>query len=94
MKFYRKILQNLFLKVLKFLEKMKGYLTNEANIIGLESRTSSPLSIPRDNITLQHIKIKTYFHVAKALDMQVGIVSAAIDGKKVAEKYKSLRFKK
>ena len=47
---------------------MKGYLTNEANIIGVESRTSSPISIPRDKITLQHIQIKkTYIPVEKEL---------------------------
>tara|TARA_Y100000991_G_C21967735_1_gene347758 strand:- start:415 stop:1953 length:1539 start_codon:yes stop_codon:yes gene_type:complete len=69
-----------------FGKKMKGYLTNEANIIGLESRTSSPLSIPRDNLTLQHIKIKNFFPCGEGAGYAGGIVSAAIDGKKVAEK--------
>lgn len=69
-----------------FGKKMKGYLTNEANIIGLESRTSSPLSIPRDNLTLQHIKIKNLFPCGEGAGYAGGIVSAAIDGKKVAEK--------
>ena len=66
---------------------MKGFLTNEANIIGLESRTSSPLSIPRDNQTLQHIKIKNLFPCGEGAGYAGGIVSAAIDGKKVAEKF-------
>ena len=69
-----------------FGKKMKGFLTNEANIIGLESRTSSPLSIPRDNQTLQHIKIKNLFPCGEGAGYAGGIVSAAIDGKKVAEK--------
>ena len=58
---------------------MKGFLTNEANIIGLESRTSSPLSIPRDNQTLQHIKIKNLFPCGEGAGYAGGIVSAAID---------------
>ncbi|MAZ55271.1 MAG: FAD-binding protein [Flavobacteriales bacterium] len=69
-----------------FGKKMKGFLTNEANIIGLESRTSSPLSIPRDKQTLQHIKIKNLFPCGEGAGYAGGIVSAAIDGKKVAEK--------
>ena len=48
---------------------MKGYLTNEANIIGLESRTSSPLTIPRNKETLQHIRIKTFSPAEKVQDM-------------------------
>ena len=69
-----------------FGNKMKGFLTNEANIIGLESRTSSPLSIPRDKETLQHIRIKNLFPCGEGAGYAGGIVSAAIDGKKVAEK--------
>ena len=69
-----------------FGKKMKGYLTNEANIIGLESRTSSPLSIPRDHLTLQLFKIKNFFPCGEGAGYAGGIVSAAIDGKKVAEK--------
>ena len=61
---------------------MKGYLTNEANIIGLESRTSSPLSIPRDKETLQHIRIKNLYPCGEGAGYAGGIVSAAIDGKK------------
>ena len=69
-----------------FGKKMKGYLTNEANIIGLESRTSSPVSIPRDRESLQHIKIKNLYPCGEGAGYAGGIVSAAIDGKKVAVK--------
>ena len=69
-----------------FGKKMKGYLSNEANIIGLESRTSSPLSIPRNKENLQHIRIKNLYPCGEGAGYAGGIVSAAIDGKKVAEK--------
>ena len=68
-----------------FGKKMKGYLTNEANIIGLESRTSSPISIPRDKNNLHHIQIKNFYPCGEGAGYAGGIVSAAIDGKKVAE---------
>ena len=63
---------------------MKGYLTNEANIIGVESRTSSPISIPRDKITLQHIQIKNLYPCGEGAGYAGGIVSAAIDGERCA----------
>ena len=66
--------------------KMKGYLTNEANIIGLESRTSSPISIPRNKQTLQHVKVNNLYPCGEGAGYAGGIISAAIDGKKVAEK--------
>ena len=67
-----------------FGKKMKGYLTNEANIIGVESRTSSPISIPRDKITLQHIQIKNLYPCGEGAGYAGGIVSAAIDGERCA----------
>ena len=69
-----------------FGKKMKGYLSNEANIIGLESRTSSPLLIPRNKENLQHIRVKNLYPCGEGAGYAGGIVSAAIDGKKVAEK--------
>lgn len=69
-----------------FGQKMKGYLTNEANIIGIESRTSSPVIIPRDKESLQHLKVNNLFPCGEGAGYAGGIVSAAIDGKKVAEK--------
>ena len=65
---------------------MKGYLTNEANIIGLESRTSSPISIPRDKKHYNTLKLITLYPCGEGAGYAGGIISAAIDGKKVAEK--------
>ena len=63
-----------------FGEKMKGYLTNEAVIHGTESRTSSPVRIPRDRETFQHTIIKGLYPCAEGAGYAGGIVSAAIDG--------------
>ena len=74
-------------KGLKYFDKkMKGYLTNEANIIGVESRTSSPISIPRCEDTLQHIQIKNLYPCGEGAGYAGGIVSAAIDGERCALK--------
>ena len=70
----------------EFGKKMKGYLTNEAQIIGVESRTSSPVRIPRDKETLQHPEIEGLFPCAEGAGYAGGIVSAAIDGEQCAEK--------
>ena len=64
---------------------MKGYLTNEANILGVESRTSSPVSIPRDKETLQHIQIKNLYPCGEGAGYAGGIISAAIDGERCAQ---------
>jgi uncharacterized protein len=69
-----------------FGNKMKGYLTNEAVIVGVESRTSSPVRIPRENETLEHIQIKNLYPCGEGAGYAGGIVSAAIDGEKCAEK--------
>jgi uncharacterized protein len=68
-----------------FGQKMKGYLTNEAQIIGVESRTSSPVRIPRDKDTLQHPQIKNLFPCGEGAGYAGGIVSAAMDGERCAE---------
>ena len=68
-----------------FGKKMKGYFTNEAVLVATESRTSSPVRIPRDNDTLQHIQIKGLFPCAEGAGYAGGIVSAAIDGERCAE---------
>ncbi|MFC6999700.1 NAD(P)/FAD-dependent oxidoreductase [Rufibacter roseus] len=65
--------------------KMRGYLTNEAQIVGVESRTSSPVRIPRDKETLQHPQIKNLFPCAEGAGYAGGIVSAAMDGERCAE---------
>lgn len=68
-----------------FGSKMKGYLTNEAQIIGVESRTSSPVRIPRDKETLEHPQIKRLFPCGEGAGYAGGIVSAAMDGERCAE---------
>ncbi len=68
-----------------FGQKMKGYLTNEAQVIGLESRTSSPVRIPRDKETLQHPQINNLFPCGEGAGYAGGIVSAAMDGERCAE---------
>lgn len=73
-------------KVFKlFDQKMRGYYTNEAQILGVESRTSSPVKIPRDPITLQHPQCDGLYPSGEGGGYAGGIVSAAIDGEKVAE---------
>lgn len=68
-----------------FGKKMKGYLTNEAQIIGVESRTSSPVRIPRDAETCMHPEIAGLFPCGEGAGYAGGIMSAAIDGEKCAE---------
>lgn len=63
-----------------FGKKMKGYYTNEAILVGVESRTSSPVRIPRDKETLQHPQIQGLYPCAEGAGYAGGIVSAAIDG--------------
>lgn len=70
---------------MKFGEKMKGYYTGEANLVGLESRTSSPVRIPRDKETLQHPQISNLFPCGEGAGYAGGIISAGIDGEKCAE---------
>ncbi|MDR3118688.1 MAG: NAD(P)/FAD-dependent oxidoreductase [Mediterranea sp.] len=62
-----------------------GFLTNQAVIIGVETRTSAPLRIPRDPETLQHITLKGLFPCGEGAGYAGGIASAAIDGERCAE---------
>ncbi|MVN23512.1 NAD(P)/FAD-dependent oxidoreductase [Mucilaginibacter arboris] len=64
----------------RFGKKMKGYYTNEAILVGVESRTSSPVKIPRDKITYQHPQISGLFPCGEGAGYAGGIISAAIDG--------------
>jgi len=68
-----------------FNNKMRGYLTNDAVIIGVESRTSSPVRIPRNRENFEHITIKGLYPCGEGAGYAGGIVSAAIDGERVAE---------
>jgi len=67
-------------------EQMKGYFTNEAVVHAPESRTSSPVRIPRDSVTLEHSQIKGLYPCGEGAGYAGGIISAAIDGEKCAEK--------
>ncbi len=67
-----------------FGKKMHGYLTSEAVIVGFETRTSSPIRIPR-NKKMQHTEIENLYPCAEGAGYAGGIVSAAIDGRKAAE---------
>lgn len=68
-----------------FGKKMKGYYTNEGIVVGVESRTSSPVRIPREKVTMQHVEVEGLFPCAEGAGYAGGIVSAAIDGEKSAE---------
>ncbi len=67
-----------------FGRKMKGYYTEEANIVGVESRTSSPVNIPRKN-TLEHPQISNLYPCGEGGGYAGGIISAAMDGERCAE---------
>ncbi|WP_114749435.1 NAD(P)/FAD-dependent oxidoreductase [Pleomorphovibrio marinus] len=71
---------------LQFGNKMKGYLTNEAQLIGVESRTSSPVRIPRDRESFEHPGLKRLFPCGEGAGYAGGIVSAAMDGERCAER--------
>jgi uncharacterized FAD-dependent dehydrogenase len=66
-------------------KKVKGFITNKANIIGVESRTSAPIRIPRDEHTLMHPEVEGLFPCGEGAGYAGGIVSAAMDGQKVAQ---------
>jgi len=67
-----------------FGKKMKGYYTDEAVLVGPESRTSSPVRIPRDPATLEHPDVKGLYPCGEGAGYAGGIVSAAIDGERCA----------
>ena len=69
-----------------FGKAMNGYLTNDAILHAPESRTSSPVRIPRDNFTLEHVQIKGLYPCGEGAGYAGGIISAAIDGEKCALK--------
>ena len=62
-----------------------GFLTNEAVMIAIETRTSSPVRIVRDNDTLQHVRLQGLFPCGEGAGYAGGIVSAGVDGERCAE---------
>jgi uncharacterized FAD-dependent dehydrogenase len=73
-----------------FGKKMKGYYTNDAVVVATESRTSSPVRIPRDADRLYHPQIKNLYPCAEGAGYAGGIVSAAMDGQKLAQQIASI----
>ena len=71
---------------LEFGKSMRGYLTNEAILHAPESRTSSPVRIPRDVLTLEHVQIKGLYPCGEGAGYAGGIISAAIDGEQCAKR--------
>ena len=65
---------------------MYGYITNEATVLAPESRSSCPIRIPRDKKTLQHPEVKGLFPCGEGAGYAGGIVSAAIDGIRCAQR--------
>ncbi len=68
-----------------FGRRMRGYITSEALVAGVESRTSSPVRIPRDRDSLMHTQIQALFPTGEGAGYAGGIISAALDGERVAE---------
>ncbi|HEX8833314.1 MAG TPA: FAD-binding protein, partial [Abditibacteriaceae bacterium] len=67
-----------------FGKTMRGYVTEEAILVGVESRTSSPVRVPRDGVTLEHPQLQGLFPCGEGAGYAGGIVSAAIDGARSA----------
>lgn len=68
-----------------FGKKMRGYLTNEAIVVATESRTSSPVRIPRDSELLSHPQVRNLYPCGEGAGYAGGIISAAMDGERVAQ---------
>jgi len=69
---------------IEFGKQMPGYFTNDAVVVATESRTSSPVRIPRNNDTLTHPQIKNLYPCGEGAGYAGGIVSAAMDGERIA----------
>lgn len=76
-----------------FGRKMRGYYSDEAIILGVESRTSSPLRIPRDKDSMEHVQIANLYPCGEGAGYAGGIVSSAMDGENAAEKIKEKNSK-
>ena len=68
-----------------FGRRMRGFVTNEAVVVGVESRTSSPVRVPRDPVTLMHPQAAGLFPAGEGAGYAGGIISAALDGERIAE---------
>lgn len=72
-----------------FDRRMRGFVTNDAVVVGVESRTSSPVRIPRDAATLMHPQTEGLFPTGEGAGYAGGIISAALDGERIAEAIKN-----
>ena len=79
------IAQSLHAGIATFGRRMHGFLTNDAAVVGVESRTSTPVRIPRDPETLMHTQIAGLFPSGEGAGYAGGIISAALDGERVAD---------
>ena len=70
--------------IASFDRKMRGYVTPDAIVVGVESRTSTPVRIPRDKDTLMHPEVKGLFPTGEGAGYAGGIISAALDGERIA----------
>ncbi len=68
-----------------FGQRMRGFVTDEAVVVGVESRTSTPVRIPRDPETLMHPEVEGLFPAGEGAGYAGGIISAALDGERIAE---------
>ncbi len=71
--------------LIQFGKKMRGYASNKGQLIGIESRTSSPVRIPRNKETFEHVQTKRLFPCGEGAGYAGGIISAAMDGERCAE---------
>ncbi len=76
--------------LVEFGRRMRGFVTNEAMVLGVESRTSSAVRVPRDAQTLQHPEVVGLFPTGEGAGYAGGIISAALDGERVASAVASL----
>ncbi len=72
----------------EFGRRMRGFTSNDALVLGVESRTSSPVRVPRDAGTLMHTQLRGLFPSGEGAGYAGGIISAALDGERVAEAVK------
>jgi len=79
------VYERLKIGILNFAYKMKGYFTDEANVVATESRTSSPIRIPRLPDTCMHVDIKNLYPCGEGAGYAGGILSAAMDGQRVVK---------
>jgi uncharacterized FAD-dependent dehydrogenase len=75
-----------------FGRRMRGFVTNEAVVVGVESRTSTPVRIPRDPATLAHPAIGNLYPAGEGAGYAGGIISAALDGQRIASAIASSRL--